>query len=232
MDLTPDNIVYAQWGWFKLNATLAFTWGIMLLLTIGSWLATRQLTSESRMSRWQNFLEVIVNTIRQQIREASGQQADHFIGFVGSIFLFIAVANLLTIVPGYQPPTASLSTTAALALTVFIAVPIYGITSQGIAGYLKEYLQPNPIMLPFNIISEVSRTLAMAVRLFGNMMSGGLIIAILLSIAPLFFPILLQLLGLITGFVQAYIFAILSLVYIASAVRSRKDHHVYTQQGG
>jgi F-type H+-transporting ATPase subunit a len=133
--------------------------------------------------------------------------------------LFILVANLLVIFPGYEPPTGSLSTTTALALCVFIAVPIFGIREQGVTGYLKSYMQPTIIMLPFNIISEVSRTLALAIRLFGNVMSGGMIIAILLTITPLIFPLLLDVLHLLTGVVQAYIFSILATVYIAAATR-------------
>jgi F-type H+-transporting ATPase subunit a len=121
------------------------------------------------------------------------------------------------LIPGYTPPTGSLSTTAALALCVFVAVPLFGMREQGFLGYLKTYVEPTPIMLPFNIISEVSRTLALAVRLFGNMMSGAMIIAILLTITPFLFPIVMTALGLLTGMVQAYIFSILAAVYIAAA---------------
>ena len=142
--------------------------------------------------------------------------------FIGTLFVFIAVSNLLAIVPWYEAPTASLSTTAALAISVFIAVPVFGISEGGLKGYLRSYLQPNFIMLPFNIISEVSRTLALAVRLFGNIMSGGLIASVLLSIAPFFFPIIMSALGLLTGMIQAYIFAILATVYIAAATRDAK----------
>ena len=131
--------------------------------------------------------------------------------------LFISIANLLDIVPVYRTPTSSLSTTAALAICVFFAVPIYGVAKLGIADYLKHYIRPTILMLPFNIIGELSRTLAMAVRLFGNMMSETLLVAILISIVPLFIPVFLQLLGLLIGQVQAYIFAVLATVYIASA---------------
>ena len=129
---------------------------------------------------------------------------------------------ICTIIPGYEPPTGSLSTTAALALCVFVAVPLFGIEDQGVGGYLKSYLKPTWVMLPFNLISEASRTLALAVRLFGNMMSGAMIIAILLTITPFIFPIFMTVLGLLTGMVQAYIFAILAAVYIAAATQSRK----------
>jgi len=132
------------------------------------------------------------------------------------------LASLCTVIPGYEPPTGSLSTTAALALCVFVAVPLFGIEDQGMGGYLKSYVQPTVIMLPFNIISELSRTLALAVRLFGNMMSGAMIIAILLTITPFIFPILMTALGLLTGMVQAYIFSILAAVYIAAATSAHK----------
>jgi F-type H+-transporting ATPase subunit a len=135
---------------------------------------------------------------------------------------------LCTVIPGFQPPTGSLSTTAALAVSVFCAVPLFGIRQHGLGGYLKTYTQPTLIMLPFNIIGELSRTLALAVRLFGNMMSGAMIIAILLTITPLLFPIVMTALGLLTGLVQAYIFSILAAVYIAAATRvsaPNKDSH-------
>jgi len=125
-------------------------------------------------------------------------------------------------VPGYQPPTGSLSTTLALALCVFVAVPIYGIVQQGLREYLREYVRPTPLMLPFHLLSEISRTLALAVRLFGNIMSGTTIVAILLSVVPLFFPIVIEVLGLITGVIQAYIFAMLAMIYIAAAISTQE----------
>lgn len=220
MRLTPDQVVYWQWGVFKLNATLLYTWLIMALLVIGARLTTRRLSSGPQMSRWQNLLEVIVGAIRDQIRAVSRTQANQYLPFIGSLFLFIATSNLLAVVPGFEPPTGSLSTTAALAVCVFSAVPLYGIRRRGLRGYLRQYVEPSVFMLPFNIIGELSRTLALAVRLYGNIMSGSAIAAILLLVAPLVFPVLMQLLGLLTGLIQAYIFAVLALVYIASAAAS------------
>jgi F-type H+-transporting ATPase subunit a len=224
MEISPDNIVYWQWGTIRLNATILFTWLVMAIMVLGSWLVTRNLSSGMQISRGQNLLEVIVGAIRDQIRDVSQQDPGPFLSYVGTLFLFIAVSNLLSVVPGFQPPTGSLSTTAALAICVFISVPLYGIARQGIVDYLKEYIRPTPIMLPFNIIGELSRTVALAIRLFGNVMSGTVIAAILLSVAPLFFPVIMQILGLLTGMVQAYIFAILAMVYIASAARSHQQH--------
>lgn len=217
MTINPDEIIIFQSGWFTINATILFTWVIIILLTFGSWLVTRKLSSEGPLSSWQNLLEVLVSAMNSQIKEVSRQEPGPYLPFVGTLFVFIAVSNILAIVPGYIPPTSSLSTTAALAISVFIAVPIFGIASQGIGNYLKQYLKPTFFMLPFNIIGELSRTLALAVRLYGNMMSGTVIVAILLTIVPLIFPVVMQALGLLTGLIQAYIFAILAMVYIASA---------------
>ena len=222
MHLSPDAIIFWQAGFFKLNATIAYTWGLMFVLVLGSKLVTNKLSAELQRSRWQNLLEIIVTGINQQIKEVGLQQPEKYIGFLGTLFLFVAIATLFTIVPGYEPPTGSLSTTTALAICVFVAVPLFGIEESGLSEYLRSYLKPTVIMLPFNIISEISRTLALAVRLFGNMMSGTMILAILLTITPFIFPIVLSALGLLTGMVQAYIFSILATVYIAAAMRVRK----------
>ena len=222
MRLSPDQMILWQHGFIKLNGTIVFTWGLMLVLAIGSKLITRNLSMGLRRSRWQNLLEIVVTAIEKQIEEVGLPHPEKYIGFLGTLFLFVALAALCTIIPGYEPPTGSLSTTAALALCVFVAVPLFGIEEQGLGGYLKTYVQPTVIMLPFNLISELSRTLALAVRLFGNMMSGAMIIAILLTITPYIFPLVMTVLGLLTGMVQAYIFSILAAVYIAAATRVRK----------
>ncbi|MBK8795208.1 MAG: F0F1 ATP synthase subunit A [Caldilinea sp.] len=222
MHLTPDELIFWQSGFFKLNATILFTWGLMLMLVVGSRLITRKLSTGLKLSRWQSLLEIVVTAIEKQIEEVGLTQPRKYLGFLGTLLLFIATASVCTIIPGYEPPTGSLSTTVALALCVFVAVPFFGIEEQGVGNYLKSYMEPTFIMLPFNIISEISRTLALAVRLFGNMMSGTMIIVILLAIVPFIFPIIMTLLGLLTGLVQAYIFFILAAVYIAAATRVRK----------
>lgn len=224
MHLSPDDEILWQYGFFKLNATILYTWLLMLVLTLGSHLVTRRLSQSLERRRWQNLLEIVVTSIEKQLGEVGLAQPRHYLGFLGSLFLFIALANLFTILPGYEPPTASLSTTAALASCVFIAVPLYGIAECGLSTYLREYLQPTWLMLPFNIVSELSRTLALAIRLFGNMMSGTMILAILLSITPFLFPVLMSVLGLLTGMVQAYIFSILASVYIAAATRKHRSN--------
>ena len=222
-DISPDTVVFWQWGWASLNATIVFTWAVMGLLVIITLLGTIKLTSETRFSRWQNLLEVLVTGMRDQIAEISQEKPRRYLPFVGTLFLFIALSNLLTLIPGFVPPTASLSTTAALAILVFVAVPVYGIIDQGLGGYLRHYIRPTPLMLPFHVMGELSRTLALAVRLFGNIMSGTKIAAILLVVMPLFFPVVMQALGLLTGLIQAYIFAVLAMVYIASATQARRQ---------
>jgi F-type H+-transporting ATPase subunit a len=215
-------MIFWQHGFFKLNGTIVFTWGLMLVLTLGAKLITRNLSTELTRTRWQNFLEIIVTAMIKQIEAVGLKDSRRYLNFLGTLFLFVALACLCTVIPGYETPTGSLSTTAALALCVFVAVPLFGIMGQGLGGYLASYLEPTVIMLPFNIISELSRTLALAVRLFGNMMSGTMIVAILLTITPFIFPLVMTLLGLLTGMVQAYIFSILATVYIAAATRTRR----------
>lgn len=216
MRISPDSIIYWQWGFVSLNGTIVFTWVIIGLLGFTSWLVTRKLTTGEKIPRWQNMLEGIVTAILGQVNDVMKHRAEVYFPFLASLFLFIALSNLLSVVPGFEAPTGSLSTTSGLALCVLVAVPFYGISENGLVQYLTNYIKPTPMMLPFNIIGEMSRTLALAVRLFGNVMSGSMIAAILLLIAPLFFPVLMQLLGLLTGLVQAYIFAILAAVYIAA----------------
>ncbi len=222
MRLSPDQLIFWQHGFWKLNGTLVFTWAIMLVLVVGAKLITQKLATGLERSRWQNLVEIVVTAMAQQIEDVGLKQPQRYLGFLGTLFLFVATASLATIIPGYEPPTGSLSTTAALALCVFVAVPLYGIEEQGLGGFLQSYVKPTFIMLPFNIISELSRTLALAVRLFGNMMSGAMIIAILLTITPFLFPVVMTALGLLTGMVQAYIFSILAAVYIAAAVRKHE----------
>jgi F-type H+-transporting ATPase subunit a len=223
LTITPDNIIYWQWGPISLNATIVFTWVVMVILVGGSWLVTRNLSAELKISRWQSLLEIVVLTIRDQISDIAQQKAGRYLPFIGTLFLFISVSNFLSIVPGYQAPTGSLSATAALAICVFFAVPIYGMVERGVFGYFKHYVQPSPILLPFHLISELSRTLALAIRLFGNVMSGTIIVGLLISIVPLFLPVVLEAFELLIGQIQAYIFAILAMVFIASAARTRQE---------
>jgi F-type H+-transporting ATPase subunit a len=227
VNLSSDQQVLWHHGFADLNVTVLSTWVLMMAMVLGSKLITRNLKTEGVISRWQGALEIVVTSIVHQIKEVGLNRAQEYLPFLGTLFLFVAVSSLCTVIPGFAPPTGSLSTTAALALCVFFAVPFFGIKEQGLGGYLKTYTEPTLLMLPFNIISELSRTLALAVRLFGNMMSGTMIVAILLTITPLLFPLVMTALGLLTGMVQAYIFSILAAVYIAAAttVSTKESTH-------
>src|ERR1700684_1141692 len=165
MRLSPDELVFWSWGFVALNSTIVTTWALMLVMTVGALLITRRLKTEGNISRWQGFLEIVITTIQRQIKEVGWHHPEKYLGFIGTLFLFIAVSNLCAILPGYDPPTGSLSTTSALAISVFAAVILFGIEEQGLGGYLKSYLRPTFMMLPFNVISEISRTLALAIRL-------------------------------------------------------------------
>lgn len=224
MEITPDHLILFHWGFLQLNATIVYTWAVMLLLVAAAWLATHKLRIEGPRSMWTKALEVIVTALRGQIREISGRSSgDEYLPFIGTLFLFILASNELDAVPGWRAPTASLSTTAALALAVALSVPVFGIRRAGLKAYLQHYTSPTVFMLPIHVMSEISRTMALAIRLFGNIMSGSMVVAILLALVPLFFPVVMQVLGLVIGLIQAYIFAVLAMVYIAAAVRRREE---------
>lgn len=222
MEITPDAITYVEIGSVRISATLFCTWFVMLLLTMLSWGIGRRCSHRVPLSRSAVVLETLVEFIHSNLAQTGMKNPEKYIPFVGTIFIFIAASGILELVPGFIPPTSSLSTTAALALLVFIAVPVYAITQQGTKKYLAHYVQPTSLLLPFHVMTEITRTLALAVRLFGNMMSGTLILGILLSIAPFFFPILFNILGLILSLIQAYIFSVLSIVYIAAVSQTVK----------
>ncbi len=217
MTISPDQTVWFEFGFIRISATLLFTWLVMALLVLLARWITRRLATDATLSPWQNLLEVLVEGIQGQICDIARRDSVPYLPFVGTLFVFIATCNLLAIVPGFEPPTGSLSTTTALALCVLVAVPLFGIRRRGWCAYLRDYLEPTPIMLPLNLIGELARTLALAVRLYGNVMSGAVVGAILLIITPLFFPVLMHALELLTGIIQAYIFAVLATVYLAAA---------------
>lgn len=219
MHFTPDEIIFLQYGFFKINSTILTTWIIMLFMLLVSIPITRNLEISSQVTRWQCLLEVIIKFGRDQLQQMGIVKPDICIPFVVTIFLFIVVSTLSGIIPGVYPPTASLSTTAALSVCVFCAIPIYGVAQSGLKAYLHRYIEPTWIMLPFHLIGEISRTVSLAVRLFGNAMSESMVVAVCLTVAPLFFPILMKVLGILTGFVQAYIFAMLAALYIAAGIK-------------
>ncbi|MBI9081126.1 MAG: F0F1 ATP synthase subunit A [Pseudodesulfovibrio sp.] len=220
MAISPDHIIFYVWRGMSLNATLLFSWVVMVLLVVFSWSVTRRLSSDTEMGQRQNLLESVVSVIATQIRDTTNHDPEPFLPFLGTLFLFIAVSNTLPLIPGFVSPSGSLSTTAALALCVFVAVPYFGIRAHGVRNYLRSYLLPSPLMLPFVLVGEISRTFALAVRLFGNIMSGTMMGAILMVLAPLFVPVLMQLFGLFIGVLHAYIFSVLAAVFIAAGIEA------------
>ena len=188
----------------------------MAFLMLVSWLATRHLKTSNKVSHWQTGMEVLVKAIYGQIHEMTTGNPMTYLPFVGTLFIFILTCNLFTLIPEFKSPTASLSTTVALAFLVLLGIPFFGIKNAGLKKYLKKYLQPSPAMLPFNILSELTSTGAMAVRLFGNVLSGVIIGSICFMLVPVILPLPMQILGLFTGMIQAYIFAMLALMYISS----------------
>ncbi len=175
-----------------------------------------------RPSGWPVAAELLVEHFEELMRDMFGCDPRPYTPLVVTLALFIAAANLLGLVPALHSPTADFSTTAALAIVVFFAVPFYGIRARGVRGYFGHYLELSPLLLPFEIITEFSRTLALAVRLFGNVMSEELVLAVLLSLAGLLVPVPIMMLAVLTSVVQAYIFAVLTVVYLSAAVRA---HH-------
>ncbi len=218
MELTPDASVLWSIGAFRLNATIVNTWIVMAVLVIGSWLVTRTLRPDKPPGRWGTMLETIVVMIESQIRAITAHAVRPILYLAGTLFLFIATANLLGVVPGFRSPTGSLSTTLALTLAVLFAVPLFGISHGGVRRYLGSFVQPSFLLLPLNLLGEASKVVSLSIRLYGNVMSGAVIAAILLSIAPFFFPVIMDLFGLLVGLIQAYIFAVLATVYISAAM--------------
>ena len=208
-------------GPLRFGGTVLATWLLMGLLGGLAWVGTRRL-SVAAPSRWQAALEATVLALQGAVESAAPGQAKLLLPFIGTLWLFIGAANLLGLVPGLSSPTSDLSLTLALALLVFFAVHWYGMRIDGPRAYLRHYLEPNPVLLPFHLIGEVTRTLALAVRLFGNMMSLELAALLVLLVAGLLAPVPLLMLHVVEALVQAYIFGMLALVYVAGALQSRE----------
>lgn len=206
-------------GPVPITSPVIVTWAIMLLLTLLSWLATRNLSLTP--SKAQSLLEIVVEAIDGQIRDTMQVDPRPYRALIGSIFIYVLIANWSSLVPGIEPPTAHLETDAALALVVFAATIGYGVTARGLSGYLKTFAEPSWVMIPLNLVEQITRTFSLIVRLFGNVMSGVFVIGIVLSLAGLLVPIPLMALDLLTGAVQAYIFAVLTTVFIGAAVGER-----------
>jgi F-type H+-transporting ATPase subunit a len=206
-------------GPLAVTSTVVTTWGIMLLLTACAWLATRRLALDP--GPLQTALEGAVLAIDDAIRAVLPQHVDLILPFVGTLWVYILVANLTGIVPGLASPTGNLSVTAGLAILVFLSVHWFGIRSEGFRSYLRHYVSPTPIMLPFHVISELSRTVALAVRLFGNIMSLEMVALLVLLVAGALVPVPVLMLHVVEALVQAYVFGMLALVYISGGMQSQ-----------
>lgn len=220
MNSPLESLVLFQLGPIPITQAVITTWAIMALLVLGAFALTRQLSLKP--TRRQAAIELVVTTLDTQIKETTGAEPVPYRGFIGTLFVFILVANWSSLVPGLEPPTANLETDAALAVLVFLSVIWFGVRAGGIGGYLKSFAAPNIIMIPLNILESVTRVFSMFVRLFGNVMSGVFVIGIVASLAGLLVPIPLMALDLLTGIVQAYIFAVLAMVFIAATVEEGK----------
>lgn len=207
-------------GPFGITTTVVTTWAIMAALVLACALATRRLAE--RPGRLQVLLEGVVVAIEETIAGVLPDRARMLLPFVGTLWIFLVIANLLGIVPGLHSPTADLSLTAALAFVVFLSVHWYGIRADGLRAYLRHYLAPNPLMLPFHLVSELSRTVALAIRLFGNISSLEMAALLVLLVAGFLAPVPILLLHVVEALVQAFIFGMLALVYIAGGIQSQR----------
>lgn len=205
-------------GPVPITLAVVTTWGIMLALAVVSLLATRRL--EIHPGRLQAAVELLVTTLERQISETTSADPAPFVPLLGTLFIYLAFANASAVVPGLHPPTAQIETAGALALIVFCAVHYYGIRRRGLAGYLRSFARPTILMVPFNILSNITRTFSLMIRLFGNVMSGEFMIGIVLALAGLLVPIPLMALEVLVGLVQAYIFSVLAAVFVGAAVGS------------
>ena len=210
------SIVVFHLGPVAITRPVVTTWVIMLVLTVVCWFVTRRLALHP--DRRQIVLELLVTGIAQQIEDVIGKDARPYLPLLGTLFIFLVTANLSGVLPGIEAPTSKIETPAALALIVFFSVHYFGVRARGLAGYLATFAKPKLIMLPLNIISEVTRTFSLMVRLFGNVMSGEFVIALVVGLAGLFVPIPLMVLEILIGLVQAYIFTVLATVFIGAAV--------------
>lgn len=211
-----DALKLLDFGSFGINVTIFNSWIVIAVITFVSWLATRHISYGKQVSKIQTLLEIFVMWMQKESKEISGSSQSGYFQMALGLFCFIFTANLLTFIPWFRPPTASLSTTMALALAVFVAIPYFSIKNAGIKGYLRKFIEPVPLLLPMNVFSEVFSVFAMGLRLFGNMLSGVMFAGILSAFIPFVAPLTMQTLGLLTGSIQAYIFAMLALVYTSS----------------
>ncbi len=198
------------------TSTVVTTWVLVLAVGLAGAITGRRV--QERPSRWQAVVEWGLGALDGLLREIAGDAGGRYLPLVATIAVFVAIANLASILPFVEAPTADINTPVALALVVFVSVHFVGVRESGLLGYLRAFARPSPVMLPFNILTQITRTFSLAIRLFGNMLSHQIIVAVLLLILPLIVPAVLQVFGLFIGVLQAYIFTILSIVYIGGAV--------------
>lgn len=203
-------------GPVPISNAVATTWGIMAFMTLVCFFGLRRPTQPP--GPLQSVLEIIVETLADQIGDVLKRDGWPYLPLLGTLFIFLLVANLSAIIPGLHPPTGHLETPAALGLIVFLSVHVIGVHARGLRAYLRHYVEPSPLLLPLNLLSEITRIFSLMVRLFGNMMSHEIVIAIVVFLAGLFVPIPFMLLGVLIGIIQAYIFTVLATVYVGAAV--------------
>ncbi len=222
MDKNPfaPDIIFNV-GPIPIDNSVVTTWVIMAVLTFVSWYAMNR--ADVCADAFQEILEIFVLYLAKQVEDIIQRDPWPYLPLIGTLFLFLVFANLTAIVPGMKPPTGQIETPSALAVIVFVSVHIFGIRSRGLAGYLLRYIKPNPLLLPLNLLSEITRTFSLMVRLFGNIMSHEFVIAIIVYLAALFLPVPFMLLGILIGLIQAYIFTALASVYIGAAVGSGEN---------
>jgi F-type H+-transporting ATPase subunit a len=213
-----ESVVFSV-GPIPVTATMLTSLVISVVL-VGLALALRLGLKRSPSGTPAALALLTVEWLDRLVRVVAGRAEPGLVTLAGSLFLFIAGCNLSGQLPGVRPPTASLATTSALAVIVFLAVPVAGIRARGLRAYLLGYFRPNPLLAPLHVISELSRTLALSMRLFGNMMSGHLVVALLVALTGFLVPMPLMALDVLIGLLQAYIFAILATVYVGAAIRA------------
>lgn len=216
-EVFSPHVLFVLFG-IPVTKTVVSTWAVMGFLVLLSLFLTRRMRLVP--TRMQNILELFVEAILHLIEDMSPGNGRKLLPLVGALALFIGTSNIAGLVPGLKSPTSDFNTTLALALVVFFAVPFYGVVTRGARNYLKSYFSPSPILFPFHVISEITRTFSLALRLFGNIMGEEVVIAILFLLSPLFVPLPMMLFSIFTGIVQAYIFTVLTVVYLSAAIES------------
>jgi len=224
--MTRDDLatgVLLQLGPLQITQTVITTWGIMAAVTLLAWLATRRLSNDP--GPLQAALEGIVSLMQETVETTAPGHARTILPLVASLWVFLVIANLTGLIPGLHSPTRDLSATAALAFLVFLSTHWYGIRSQGLHAYLRHYMSPSPLMLPFHVLGEITRSIALAVRLFGNMMSLEMAALLILLVAGFLAPVPILMLHIVEALVQAYIFGMLALIYVAGGLQSQQLRH-------